>query len=249
MQPTPWSVKDIRAESAPIAASGRLAGCRAHLSTLNGYWGYLGAVAGSIVTLILLFQPWLTAAGADGKASANAFGRITATTSYLNVWSSSQPPAARISGAPAILSAAAIVVTVCVVAANIRYRTEVLSRMATVSTVTVAALVLLTVLYINSKAPELRATLTRTSDLGGQAGMVMSWAFGNGSIVVPGIRQVAYDTAGLTRWAMLAGGTSLASAVTAIAQWVHDHPPASIRLPWRVAIHSSGASEQPARQR
>ncbi|WP_454195256.1 hypothetical protein [Nocardia sp. Marseille-Q1738] len=248
VQPTPWSVKDIRPEPAPSAAPGRPADFRARLSRLNGNWGYLGAASGGIVTLILLFRPWLTAAGADGKASVNAFGRMTATTSLLNIWSSSPPPAARISGAFAILSAAAIAVTVCTVVANLGRRTEALSRMATISTVTAAALVILTVLYLNSKSPELRAMLYRTSDLGGQAGMVMSWAFGNGSIVVPGVRQISYDTAGLTPWALLAGATALFSAITALAQWIHDHPPTSIRLPWRIALDRSGAPEQPARQ-
>ncbi|MEU1545617.1 hypothetical protein [Nocardia sp. NPDC005745] len=203
---------------------GRLAGFRADLSSFRGHWGYLSAGGGSVVTLILLFQPWLRAAGADGKASANAFGRITATTSYLNTWSSSQPPMARISGTLAILSAGAIVLTICLVAANLRLRTDILSHAATVSTVTTAALVLLTVLYINSKAPELRAMLARTTDLGGQIGMVTSWAFGNGSLIAPGIRQVSYDTAGLTHWPLLAGVTSLGSAVTAVTQWVYNRP-------------------------
>jgi hypothetical protein len=195
----------------------------------------VSAAVGGVVTLILLFQPWLRAAGADGKASANAFGRITATTSFLNTWSSAQPPTARISGALALLSAAAVVVTVCLVAANLRLRTDILSHAATVSTVTTAALVLLTVLYINSKAPELRAMLARTTDLGGQIGMVTSWAFGNGSLIAPGVRQVSYDTAGLTHWALLAGVTSLGSAVTAVAQWAYNRPAISLRLPWRSA--------------
>ncbi|WP_280497378.1 hypothetical protein [Nocardia asiatica] len=204
------------------------------MSALHGYWGYVGAGAGSVVTFVLLFQPWLSVAGADGKAGANAFGRVSATTSYLNVWSSAQAPAARINGAPGILAAATIVVTVCVVAANLRYRTEVLARAATISTVTTAGLVVLAVLYINSRAPELRAPLARTSDLGGQIGMVTSWAFGNGSLIVPGVRQVSYDTAGLTSWPLLAGATSLGSAITAVAQWVCSHPSASLRLPRRV---------------
>ncbi|MGW4714265.1 hypothetical protein [Nocardia sp. NPDC004260] len=197
-------------------------------------------MAGSIVTLILLFQPWLRAVGADGKASADAFGRITATTSYLNVWSSSQPPTARISGALALLSAGAIVLTVCVVVVNLRLRAEVLSRTATACAVTTAALVLLTVLYVNSKAPELRAMLARSTDFGGQVGMVTSWAFGNGSLIAPGVRQVSYNTAGLTHWALLAGMTSLGSAVIAVAQWAYNRPARSLRLPRPAAGARSG---------
>ncbi|MBF6476118.1 MULTISPECIES: hypothetical protein [Nocardia] len=246
MQPTPWSANDSRLDRVPSAAPGRLAGSRPSLSTLHGYWGYLGAVAGSLVTLLLLFQPWLRVAGADGKASANAFGRVSATTSYLNAWSATQAPAARISGALALLAAAAIVVTVCAVAVNLRYRTEVLARVATISTVTTAALVVLTVLYVNSKAPELRAPLARSSDLGGQVGMVTSWAFGNGSLIVPGVRQVSYDTAGLTHWALLAGATSLGSAITAVTQWVYNYPPTALRLPYRIT--GSRRAGEPARR-
>ncbi|MBF6469680.1 hypothetical protein IU427_31610 [Nocardia beijingensis] len=232
MQPTPWSTKGTRPEPVP-ATERRLAGIRDHLSALDGHWGYLGALVGSIVTLLLLFQPWLNAVGADGRARANAFGRITATTSFLNAWSSSPPPTARISGAMAILAAGAIVVTVCVVAANLRYRTEVLARAVTVSAVVTAALVVLTVLYVNSKAPELRGMLGRSSDLGGQIGMVTSWAFGNGSLLAPGVRQVSYNTAGLTHWALLAGVVSLGSAVAAVAQWTYSRTSSSRRLPPR----------------
>ena len=64
--------------------------------------------------------------------------------------------------------------------------------------------------------------------------MVTSWAFGNGSLIVPGVRQVSYDTAGLTHWALLAGATSLGSAITAVTQWVYDHPPTALRLPYRI---------------
>ncbi|MFI2280924.1 hypothetical protein [Nocardia beijingensis] len=243
MQPTPWSAKVSRLERVPDPTLGRLGRSRAFRSALKGQWGYLGAVAGGIVTLILLFQPWLRAAGADGKASADAFGRITATTSYLNVWSATQPPTARISGALALLSAGAIVMTVCLVAVHLRLRTEILARAATACAVTTAALVLLTVLYVNSKAPELRGMLARSTDFGGQVGMVTSWAFGNGSLIAPGVRQVSYNTAGLTHWALLAGVTSLGSAVIAVAQWAYNRPRTSLRLPRRLA---GARSSEPA---
>ncbi|MGV9722298.1 hypothetical protein [Nocardia beijingensis] len=243
MQPTPWSAKDSRLERVPDTTPGRLGRSRAFRSALKGQWGYLGAVAGGIVTLILLFQPWLRAAGADGKASADAFGRITATTSYLNVWSATQPPTARISGALALLSAGAIVMTVCLVAVHLRLRTEILARAATACAVTTAVLVMLTVLYVNSKAPELRGMLARSTDFGGQVGMVTSWAFGNGSLIAPGVRQVSYNTAGLTHWPLLAGVTSLGSAVIAVAQWAYNRPRTSLRLPRRLA---GARSSEPA---
>ncbi|MGK8522640.1 hypothetical protein ACRS6B_14240 [Nocardia asteroides] len=238
VQPTPWSAERPRSERVDGAVA-RLTGLRARPS-----WGYLGASAGGIVTLVLLFQPWLTAVGADGRASADAFGRMTATTSFLNVWSSSPPPTARISGALAILSVAAIIVTVCAAAAHFRFRNEALARLATISSVTAAALVVLTVLYLNSKSPELRAMLGRTSDLGGQVGMVTSWAFGNGSLVVPGVRQVSYNTAGLTSWALLSGVVSLGSAVAALAQWIHDRRAASLRPQGHVAVDSELSGER-----
>ena len=125
VQPTPWRMNEdrqggttppSRTESAAAQNQARL---RAYISKLSGNWGYLCAAVGSLVTLILLFQPWITASGADGRARVNAFGRMQVTTAYLNVWSQAKPRTAQMTSIWAILASAAIVVTVFTVAVNL----------------------------------------------------------------------------------------------------------------------------------
>ncbi|MGQ4618716.1 hypothetical protein [Nocardia sp. R7R-8] len=248
VQPTPWQsdeTRDDRSAQQNPAPSGAGVPAKAILTALRGHWGYVWAAVGGLVTLVLLFQPWLTAAGADGKVSTNAFGRMEITTRFLNVWSRSAPPGARITGFWALLACAAIVVAIFAVVVNLRLRIEALDRLATLATVVGALFVVFTVLYINSKGPELKAMVGRRSDLGGQIGSLMNWAFGNGRLVVPGIGQVAYTSAALTPWALLAGVTSLGSAVAAVTQWVRNRSGNLFRLPVRVHIVKSEKSDEP----
>ncbi|WP_433206496.1 hypothetical protein ACQP1G_20105 [Nocardia sp. CA-107356] len=203
------------------------------------------AAAGNTATFFLLFQPWLTASGPDGKARANAFGRIDATTSYLTLWSQSPPPTARITGTWAIFASAAIIITLCAVVVNIRLRTEALSRLTTISTVTTAVFVLLALVYIDSKGPELKATLGRSRDLGGHIGSIMGWAIGNSSPPIPGLRQTAYSSATLTPWAIVASMTSLGSAVAAVTQWIRRPTTDPIYLPWRISISRTACRGKP----
>ncbi len=246
MQPTPWQsdeTRDDRSARQNGAGGAAVVPAKAILAALRGHWGYVWAAVGSLVTLILLFQPWLTAAGADGKVSTNAFGRMEITTRFLNVWSRSAPPGARVTGFWALLACAAIIVAIFAVVVNLRLRIEALDRLATLATVVGALLVVVTVLYINSKGPELKAMVGRRSDLGGQIGSLMNWAFGNGRLVVPGIGQVAYTSATLTPWALTAGVTSLGSAVAAVTQWVRNRSGNLFRLPVRVHIVKSEKSD------
>ncbi len=240
VQPTPWQSNetgDSRSTQTNGAKSSVVpANLRSIQAALRGYWGYVWAAVGSLATLILLFQPWMTAAGADGRVSTNAFGRMQITTRFLNVWSQSAPPAAKITGFWALLACAAITITILVVVINLRLRIDALSRLATLSTLAAALLVVFTVLYVNSKGGELKAMVGRRSDLGGHIGSLMNWAFGNGRLVVPGVGQVAYTSAGLTPWALLAGVTSLGSAVAALTQWIRNRSGNLFRLSWRIQV-------------
>ncbi|MET9027158.1 hypothetical protein ABZW96_16320 [Nocardia sp. NPDC004168] len=247
VQPTPWQsdeTRDDRSARQDRAGSGAVVPAKAILAALRGYWGYVWAAVGSLVTLVLLFQPWLTAAGADGKVSTNAFGRMEITTRFLNVWSRSAPPGARITGFWALLACAAIVIALFAIVVNLRLRIEALNRLATLATLVAALFVVFTVLYINSKGPELKAMVGRKTDLGGQIGSLMNWAFGNGKLVVPGIGQVAYTSATLTPWALLAGVTSLGSAVAAVTQWVRNRSGNLFRLPLRINVVTSKPSAE-----
>ncbi|MER7449253.1 hypothetical protein ABTW96_03085 [Nocardia beijingensis] len=242
VQPTPWQsdeTRDDRSAQQNRAASGAVVPAKAILAALRGHWGYVWAAVGGLVTLVLLFQPWLTAAGADGKVSTNAFGRMEITTRFLNVWSRSAPPGAKITGFWALLACAAIIIAIFAVLVNLRLRLVALDRLATLATVVAALFVVSTVLYINSKGAELKAMVGRRNDLGGQIGSLMNWAFGNGRLVVPGIGQVAYTSATLTPWALIAGATSLGSAVAAVTQWVRNRSGNLFRLPLRVQVVTS----------
>ncbi|WP_228839070.1 hypothetical protein, partial [Nocardia amamiensis] len=57
------------------------------------------------------------------------------------------------------------------------------------------------------------------TDIGTQIGYVIRWASGNGQYPLPGARKVEFSTAKLTNTALLAGATSVFSAVVAVAQW------------------------------
>ncbi len=224
VQPTPWRVNELRRESAAAAVDPDRfqIDLSAFLDALRGRWGYLSAAAGSLITLLLLFEPWLTATGFDGSIGINAFGRMQITTSALNAWSQSPPAAVRVTGVWGILTAATAVLTVCFVAFGLRARSRALSRLAMVSTLASAGWVLMTLVYLNTKGPEAKAMVGVSRDLGGQVGLLMRAYFGNGAYVLPGSRVSAYANAGLTPWAWAAGAVSLISACAAVAQWIRD---------------------------
>ncbi|MEV6430996.1 hypothetical protein [Nocardia sp. NPDC051463] len=192
------------------------------LAVVRGNGGYLCAAVGSIITFALLFKPWLTASGTDGKISADPFGGLQISTSLASLWSGSPPPAADVNGTWGVLASTASAVTVIAVLVNLRARTQVLSYVAVGSSVALALLVVVVVAHLNSKAAEVKRMIGYGSarDVGTQVGLLVRWASGNGQYPVPGLRQVAYATASLTSWAWLAGAISLVSALTAIAQWI-----------------------------
>lgn len=239
MEPTPWRAKETHGRSGtrePAESGAVPQGPKPYQVALRGYWGYAWAAVGSLVTLILLFRPWISVRGPDGSVTVNAFGRMQNTTVYLNVWSTHRPRAAQISGFWAILACAAIFITVLAVVINLRLRLEAITRLVAMSTLATAVFVLITVLHINSKSGELKGMVSRTTDLGGQIGSFMNWAFGNGKLAVPGLGQSAYTSATLTQWALLASLVSFGSALAAITQWIRSSPTSLFRLPWRVQV-------------
>ncbi|WP_454197375.1 hypothetical protein [Nocardia sp. Marseille-Q1738] len=245
VQPTPWRANETQDRSGtPEPGASGPQGPKAYQVALRGHWGYVAAAVGNLVTLVLLFQSWITVRGPDGRVTVNAFGRMQITTVYLNVWSSHRPRAAQITGFWAILASAAIAITVLAVVINLRLRIEALTRLATFSTLATALFVLITVLHINSKSAELKGMVSRTTDLGGQIGSFMNWAFGNGRLAVPGVGQVNYTSATLTQWALLAGLAALGSAVAAVTQWVRSDSTGLFRMPWRVQVITSKQSQE-----
>ncbi len=161
--------------------------------TLSGTLGYLCGGIGSLVVFALLFQPWLTAKGWDGQAQANAFGRIHAATTYLNVWSKSGPQLAHLTSVWAPLIVVAVALTVSTVLLIMRgAATGTVHAAAAISTVAVAFSVVCDVIYLQSKGSELKAMVGLGGDLGSQAGLVFRALSGKGRYPMPGSTVDSY---------------------------------------------------------
>lgn len=193
---------------------------RVDLDMLRENWGYVMPAVGSMITFVLLFQPWIAATGPDGWSRANAFGHVDASGQYLTLYSHSAYPIAHISGIWAIFATTAIVATVFTAVVNVRIRTETAARLEMISSVAVAVFVLIALLYLNSKQVELKNMLARGKDLGGQIGTLLQWVFGRGPLVMPGSVTYRYGTASITPQAIIAAVTSLISAMTAVTHWM-----------------------------
>jgi len=235
-QPSPWRSQETGprrdaepAEPAEPHAVPRATELRERLAALRGRWGYVCAATGAIVTLVLMFQPWIEAKGPQGKTSATPLGKVHAATTFMDAWSKTPAKTAKITGIWGILTCAAIVITVFTVIAYFRHRAEVMARAATISSTAVSLLVIATLIHLNSKGAELKAMTTRKWDLGGQAGQLLSWVFGNGELVLPGIKEHDYvATATFTSAALVALTASLGGTVAVCAQWMRSN---GVRLP------------------
>ncbi|GAB2690696.1 hypothetical protein [Nocardia thraciensis] len=248
MQPTPW--RGSKTASDPVVTpdpprpdvASRQPDLRPYLLVLRENWGYSIAVVGGVITLVLLFQPWLTARGPAGTAYTNAFGRITATNNLMNAWSTHGPSPARILGIWGLLASGAIIVMCVTAIANLRRRSDAIARITVISSFAVAVFVLAALVYINTKAPDLKGMTSRRYDLGGQVGSLMTWAFGNGRLVIPGMGKSAeFSSASLSPWALLAGATAIACAAFTCIQWIREHPGNSFR--WRSPFVMERAKE------
>ncbi|WP_280266657.1 hypothetical protein [Nocardia wallacei] len=224
VQPTPWQANKIRQRPVLVldvpGGRTRRSRWRAVRSALAGRWGFACAAMGNALVLALLFAPWLTAAGFDGKVRVDAFGRIEASTLLMNAWAHSPPDIAKINGGWGILAAAVGVHTVLVALAALRFRTRALTRLATASTVASALSTLTALLYLNSHAPQVKAMVGLSHDLGGQIGWLLSDYFGTSQFALPGSRPMTYTNATLTPWPLLALALAVACAVAVVIQWL-----------------------------
>lgn len=207
-------------------------------------WGFLFAAATSAAGFALLFQPWLSASGSGGEARADAFGRVTGVTHGFDEWSVSKFRDVNISGAWGLLAAAAMMVTVFAVVAQARSRTRVLAHVIMGSSVAAAMLVLIALLYLNARAPELRILVDPGEGLG--AGL-MHRLFGEGASATSdnGDRRMA--AAGLTPVALIAGVLSCSAAVSAVAQGSRRYGSSPMRaLAWLVTPLPAEPAQPPA---
>ncbi|WP_280270145.1 hypothetical protein [Nocardia wallacei] len=167
---------------------------------LRVYWGFLCAAALSLATTVLLFQPWLTAQGPNGRILADAFGRTQGTTdaNTADTWGEGAYPA-HISGGWGILTAAAAITTIFAVGMYLRDGSPSLALLVLGSSAGQALSVFCTLLYLNGKSQAFK-TLVETSGTGGLRDLLS----GNGT---SNIREVASVSLGAA--AMLGGITAL----------------------------------------
>ncbi|MFE3758789.1 hypothetical protein ACFXO9_31180 [Nocardia tengchongensis] len=181
-------------------------------------WPFVLAALGSSALLFMMFQPWMRASGWDGVATVNAFGRISRTSSHLNLWAQSSPPGARIGGLWGILATIAIVIVVCAASQSIRRDSDVAAGITAGASAVVAVLVLVDVLNLDSKIPQVQASLSMAgNDLGPQLGLVLGVLRGKSSYPWPG-ESVPLHPAELTPWAFTAIAVAFASAAVAVSR-------------------------------
>ncbi|WP_143860084.1 hypothetical protein [Nocardia cerradoensis] len=167
----------------------------------------------SATTLVLLFQPWLSASGPGGSIRSDAFGRLAGTESQQD-WGGAGLRNTEISGTWAVLTCVAILSTIFAAAAYLRTRAAIFSAAAAVAGSGVALFVLADVLYLDNKESELRAAVADDSSFSG----ILRGLFGGA--------HVAHQLAGahLDIAAMLAGITAFGAAACLLTNHLRETP-------------------------
>lgn len=153
--PTPWQVDETISRYADDDLVREVTVTRFDLR--SGWW-YLATAALGLVTLLLMFQPWLTATGPIGTVRVDAFGRLV---DWPKAYGRRE---ANISGVWALLATAAVVLTMATVLLRLWIPVRSLSRLVLASATAAAAFVIADRYYLADKASELRA-LTERSDI------------------------------------------------------------------------------------
>ncbi len=206
---TPWS--DVHPGTGDLESSGSL-------PTPPGgrrpSWGYLCGAVLSAATLVLLFQPWLSASGPGGAIRSDAFGRLTGTTVSQQDWAGAGLRDTDISGTWAVLTCVAVLATIFAAVAYLRTRASIFSAAAAVAGTGVAVFVLADVLYLDNKESEMRAAVADDSSFSG----ILRGLFGGA--------HAAHQLAGahLDFAAMLAGITAFGAAACVLTNHLRDNP-------------------------
>ncbi|MEV6426301.1 hypothetical protein [Nocardia sp. NPDC051463] len=167
----------------------------------------------------MMWQPWMKASNWDGAATVNAFGSIKRTTNHLNLWSVSAPSGARMSGQLAIFATVAIFVMVAAAIQTILHGSETAGGITAVAAIVVAALVLTDVLTLDSKMPQVQASLGMAHELGPQLGLVVGALRGTSAYPWPG-EKVALPVTELTPWAFASAAVAFGlAALMVVKAW------------------------------
>ncbi|MEV6432217.1 hypothetical protein [Nocardia sp. NPDC051463] len=171
----------------------------------------------SLLTFVLLFQPWLSATGPAGDLNANAFGRIEGTVPELNTLGYAPANHISISGTWGMLAAITAVLTVFAALLYLTARIELLSCLMAGAGVATALFVLATVLYLNGQAPQLRDMTKHSDAMAGGLGSILRKVFGGGEGSNPeAAQQVA--TAAMKTPALICSLAAIAAAALAIVE-------------------------------
>ncbi|MFE3261828.1 hypothetical protein ACFXPS_41815 [Nocardia sp. NPDC059091] len=188
-------------------------------SSAPAVMGHLGAAVSGLITIALLFQPWLSASGPTGSVKSDAFGRIEGVSGRRINWATGGYYETDIGGTWAVLAVLASAVTVAAVVIYLRTRSSTLSYLVVVSAVATAIFVLADLLYLSGKAPDLRAMTEDSRPVHGLSGLIQQF-LGNDR-PDSGSRKVA--SAGLDQAALLSGASAVAGAVAAVASGMPRH--------------------------
>ncbi|WP_157126119.1 hypothetical protein [Nocardia mikamii] len=189
----------------------------------------------SATTLVLLFQPWLSASGPGGAIRSDAFGRLAGTESQQD-WGGAGLHNTDISGTWAVLTCVAILATIFAAAAYLRTRAAIFSTAAAVAGSGVALFVLADVLYLDNKESELRAAVADDSSFSG----ILRGLFGGA--------HAAHQLAGahLDIAAMLAGITAFGAAACLLTNHLRDNPVARTVARPMTTFAAAAPSSMPA---
>ncbi|AVH22585.1 hypothetical protein [Nocardia cyriacigeorgica] len=138
-------------------------------------WQSWSITALSLLTLVLLCQPWLSASGPHGDVHTDAFGRLDGSVPALRIF---DEPVASISGWLGALIAAVAVLTL--IAAQLHRLTGVGRSVAIVAAMANVVLVPVTLLYLNSKSPDLKKMTEDHDELKETLGTIVKSLFGGG---------------------------------------------------------------------
>ncbi|BDT88632.1 hypothetical protein FMUAM8_43960 [Nocardia cyriacigeorgica] len=175
-------------------------------------WQSWSITALSAFTLLLLCQPWLSASGPYGNVRTDAFGRLDGSVPALRIYGE---PVATISGWWGALIAAAAVVAL--IGAQVHRMIGAGRSVAIVAAMVNVVAVPVTLLYLNSKSPELKKMTEDHDDLKETLGNLVKSLFGSSTGQQPAAEAAQQAaTAALTDQALLCCVVAALTAVLAI---------------------------------
>ncbi|MEU7767255.1 hypothetical protein AB0B25_19260 [Nocardia sp. NPDC049190] len=179
-------------------------------------WKRWCVAASSLLTVVLLFQPWLVASGPSGDVRVNAFGWMEGSLPGLDGFGY-QPAsyADTISDGWGMLAGVAAAVTISTAMLSLAMGIEALSRLIAVSGVATTVFVLAALLYLHGKAPELRDMTRHRDELTGLDDVLRTFVGATEGSSPEATQQAA--TAVLTTPALLCALAAVCTAVIALA--------------------------------